>query len=100
AGRTPETRQDNVTSTPGRPRGPKLSPIRLPRKRRLNTLTLLNEQQIVLGVGRRDLRPCLPHMDIDLTPHTEPPREVDPGLHREAHAGDQGPLVRGLEVVQ
>src|SRR5574339_314929 len=79
---------------------PKLSPIPAPRKRCVPSLTLLNEQQIVLGMGGRNLRPCLPDMDIDLAAHTEPPREVDPGLHGEADTRDQDPLIRGLEVVE
>src|SRR5574339_390274 len=79
---------------------PKLSPIPAPRKRCVPSLTLLNEQQFVLGMGGRDLKPCLPDMDIDLAAHTEPPRKVDPRLHGEAHTRDQGPLVRGLEVVE
>src|SRR5688572_4765751 len=55
------------------------------------------EQQLPLDVAG-DLGGALPHIHVDLAAHAEL-REVDPGLDREAHAGDDRPLVAGLQVV-
>src|SRR2546422_11649492 len=44
------------------------------------------EQQLPLDVAR-DLRRPLPHVHVDLAAHAEL-GQVDPGLDREAHPGD------------
>src|SRR2546430_1620456 len=58
-----------------------------------------DQQQLLLGRPRGDLGAGFVHEHVDLAPHAEPARKVDPGLDREPDARHERALVRGLEVV-
>src|SRR5205085_5322230 len=63
------------------------------------SLRFSHQHQFSLGLPWRDFRPRFAQVHIDFTPDSEPTGEVDTRFDREAHTGDQRPLVRGLEVV-
>src|SRR5437762_3169439 len=63
------------------------------------SLRLSHQHQLSLRLPWGDFRARFAQVHIDFTPDSEPTGEVDTRLDREAHAGDQRPLIRGLEVV-
>src|SRR6266513_1316842 len=63
------------------------------------SLRLSHQHQVSLRLPRGDFRAGVAQVHIDFTPDSEPTREVDTRFDREAHTGNQRPLVRRLEVV-
>src|SRR5215469_18717933 len=59
-----------------------------------------DQKEVSLGYPRRHLGTGFSEEHIYLTPHPEPPRQVDPGLHGKADSGHQDAIIRGLEVVE
>src|SRR2546422_2258364 len=60
----------------------------------------LNQQQILLRLPRRHLGTRLSDVHVDLAANAETSRQVNTRLDRKPDAGNQRPLVGGLEVVE